>query len=102
MPRPRPLNWVVPKEESFPLAAACEHGLQALCATVSRVAVNREVLAAVWKNRPYTMLELYMQAAAALNHHINHDSTINNSAPRVFSPRPGAHRLSSAPTFLTR
>ena len=47
MPKPRPLNWVVPKEAAFPLASACEQGLQALCETVKRVAINREARAAV-------------------------------------------------------
>eukprot|EP00966_Prymnesium_polylepis_P006747 155582-Prymnesium_polylepis.1 len=68
MPTPRPLNWVVPKTAAFPPPDACaRHGLERLCETVGRVAVNREVLAAVWKNRPYTMLELYMAAVRRAN-----------------------------------
>jgi len=62
MPKPRPLNWVLPRDMPFPSADACNNGLQALCQTLRQVAVNREVLAAVWKNRPYTMLDLYVSA----------------------------------------
>ena len=64
MPRPRPLNLLAPEGSSeWPLPGPCAAGLDELCTTVKRIAVRREVLAAVWKNTPYDMLNLYMKAA---------------------------------------
>mgnify|MGYP006140506887 CR=1 FL=1 len=44
MPPPRPLNLLAPKGSEWPIAAACSTGgLPALCDTLKRVAINREV-----------------------------------------------------------
>ena len=65
-PTPRPLNWVVPAEVAWPPSAECDRlGLQALCATVGRVAVNREVIAAVSNKNIFHMLQLFVNGIKA-------------------------------------
>ena len=67
LPRSRPLNWVVPKpapgaaDDNWPPADVCAAlQLEGLCETVKKVAINREVLAAVSNKNIFHMLQLYV------------------------------------------
>jgi len=67
LPPSRPLNWIVPPAHTsgddavWPSPSVCaEHGLEKLCETVARVAVRREVLAAVSNKNIFHMLQLYV------------------------------------------
>jgi len=60
-PPPRPMNWVIPKSDPWPPQAICASlGLESLCETVARVAVNREVIAAVSNKNIFHMLQLFV------------------------------------------
>ena len=65
-PTPRPLNWVIGEQEAWPPQAECDRlGLQALCETVGKVAVKREVIAAVSNKNIFHMLQLFVDGIKA-------------------------------------
>lgn len=67
-PMPRRLNWVVSADESWPPFDRCRTlGVMLLCETVARVAVNREVVAAVSNKNVLDVLELYLKGIKAAN-----------------------------------
>ena len=65
----RPLNWVLPPTEPFPKADACkaDENSEALCAALRRVAINREVLAAVSNKNIHSMLGTFIAGARLAN-----------------------------------
>ena len=67
-PAARPLNYVVPPAEAWPPRTTCEQlQLSELCDVVSRVAIGREVLAAVSNKNIFHMLQLFVNGIKAAN-----------------------------------
>ena len=65
-PTPRPLNWVIPPHVSWPPRDVCtETGVEELCDVVGRIAVRREVLAAVSNKNIFHMLQLFVNGGKA-------------------------------------
>ena len=94
---PRPLNWVVAPAAAWPPREACAvHGLEALCEVVGRIAVGREVLAAVSNKNIFHMLRLFVDGGkaakvrdASLPQRRGHSPPASRlSRPSPTSPRP--------------
>lgn len=67
-PAARPLNYVVRPSEAWPPRETCEKlELSGLCDVVSRVAIGREVLAAVSNKNIFHMLTLFVNGIKAAN-----------------------------------
>ena len=67
---PRPLNWLLaPGRGVFPIPTACDadDNLRALCATLRRTAINREVLAAVSNKNIHPMLRTFIEGTRLAN-----------------------------------
>ena len=67
-PAPRRLNWIVSANEPWPPLERCRSlDVMPLCEIVARVAVDREVIAAVSNKNIFHMLELYIKGIQAAN-----------------------------------
>ncbi len=67
--RPRPLNWLLPASEPFPREEGCktDENVAALCGELKRVAVRREVLAAVSNKNILQMLTTFIEGTRRAN-----------------------------------